>query len=138
MDSAIPHEKTMHVRFPRYLLKIDEQRFGSINSAHYENYPKFIDAGRIAARVRRRRMDIKVDRFHLGGDIGIIGVGALSHKGELNAVLVVSQSDLEINLSKSLNDITMLITNSETSVWDVLFAAIRQLMAVYRMERIVV
>ena len=76
MDSAIPHEKTMHVRFPRYLLKIDEQRFGSINSAHYENYPKFIDAGRIAARVRRRRMDIKVDRFHLGGDIGIIWVSA--------------------------------------------------------------
>jgi hypothetical protein len=61
---------------------------------------------------------------------------SLSHRGDLNAVLIVNQSDLGINLSELLNGITILITNPEDLPWNVLSTAIGQLTGVYSMERV--
>jgi hypothetical protein len=61
---------------------------------------------------------------------------SLSHRGDLNAVLIVNQSDLGINLSELLNGITIVITNPEDLPWNVLSTAIGQLTGVYSMERV--
>ena len=61
---------------------------------------------------------------------------SLSHRGDLNAVLIVNQSDLGINLSELLNGITILITNPEALPWNVLSTAIGQLTGLYSMERV--
>ncbi|MBW2333112.1 MAG: hypothetical protein JRF08_06630 [Deltaproteobacteria bacterium] len=61
---------------------------------------------------------------------------SLSHNGELNAVLIVDQSDLGFNLSELLNGIKILVTNPEGLPWNILSVAIAQLTGVYRMKRV--
>ncbi len=63
-------------------------------------------------------------------------VYSLTHDGELNAVLIVNQSDLGLNLSELLNGIKILVTNPEDLPWKVLSVAISQLTGVYNMERV--
>jgi len=61
---------------------------------------------------------------------------SLSHNGELNAVLIVDQSDLGFNLSELLNGIKILVTNPEGLPWSILSVAIAQLTGVYHMKRV--
>ena len=61
---------------------------------------------------------------------------SLTHKDDLNAVLIVNRSNLGINLSELLNGITVLVTNSEDLPWNVLSTAIAQLTGAYNMERV--
>ena len=61
---------------------------------------------------------------------------SLKHKGELNAVLVVDQSDLGLNLSELLNGIKVLVTNPDGLPWKVLSVAIAQLMGAYHKDRV--
>ena len=63
-------------------------------------------------------------------------VYSLTHDGELNAVLIVNQSDLGLNLSELLNGIKILVTNPEDLPWKVLSVAISQLIGVYNMETV--
>ena len=63
-------------------------------------------------------------------------VYSLTHDGELNAVLIVNQSDLGLNLSELLNGIKILVTNPEDLPWKVLSVAISQLIGVYNMEKV--
>jgi hypothetical protein len=52
---------------------------------------------------------------------------ALKYKEELNAVLIVDQSDLGFNLSELLNGIRILVVNIDGLAWRVLSMAIAQL-----------
>ena len=61
---------------------------------------------------------------------------SLKHEGELNAVLIVNESDLGLNLSELLNGITVLVTNVEDLPWNVLSIAISQLTLIYHMDRV--
>ncbi|MBW1829914.1 MAG: hypothetical protein JRI74_10900, partial [Deltaproteobacteria bacterium] len=61
---------------------------------------------------------------------------SLKHKGELNAVLIVDQSDLGFNLSELLNGIKVIITNPEGLPWNTLSTAISQLTGRFQTERI--
>ena len=61
---------------------------------------------------------------------------SLTHKDDLNAVLIVNRSNLGINLSELLNGITVLVTNSEGLPWNVLSTVIAQLTGAYNMERV--
>ncbi len=61
---------------------------------------------------------------------------SLTHYGELNAVLIVDQSNLGLNLSNLLNSIKILITDSEGLPWEILSTAINQLTGVYQTERV--
>ena len=61
---------------------------------------------------------------------------SLTHRGELNAVLIVNQSDLGFNFSELLNGIKIIITNPEGLPWDTLSTAISQLTGKFQMERI--
>ena len=61
---------------------------------------------------------------------------SLTHYGELNAVLIVDQSSLGLNLSDLLNSIKILITDSEGLPWEILSTAINQLTGVYQTERV--
>ena len=61
---------------------------------------------------------------------------SLNHDGELNAVLIVDQSDLGFNLSELLNGIKILVTNPEDLPWNILSIAIAQLTGVYHMKRV--
>jgi len=61
---------------------------------------------------------------------------SLNHNGELNAVLIVEQSDLGFNLSELLNSIKILVTNPEALPWNVLSIAISQLIGDYHMKRV--
>lgn len=61
---------------------------------------------------------------------------SLSHHGELNAVLIVNQSDLGLNLSELLNGVKVLVTNTEGLPWNVLSTAVAQLTAGYDMEKV--
>ncbi|KPK43274.1 MAG: hypothetical protein AMK74_07155 [Nitrospira bacterium SM23_35] len=61
---------------------------------------------------------------------------SLSHNGDLNAFLIVSQSDLAINLSELLNCIKILVITPEELPWNILSTAIAQLTGVYNMERV--
>jgi len=61
---------------------------------------------------------------------------SLKHKGGLNAVLIVNQSDLGLNLSELLNGIKVLVTNPDDMPWSVLSVAIAELMAVYHKDRV--
>jgi hypothetical protein len=63
-------------------------------------------------------------------------VYSLTHDGDLNAVLIVNQSDLGLNLSELLNGIKILVTNPEDLPWKVLSVAISQLIGVYNMEKV--
>lgn len=61
---------------------------------------------------------------------------SLKHRGELNAVLIVNQSDLGMNLSELLNGIKVVVTNPDGMPWNVLSVAIAQLMGVYHKDRV--
>ncbi|TET92223.1 MAG: hypothetical protein E3J28_06275 [Desulfobacteraceae bacterium] len=61
---------------------------------------------------------------------------SLNYNGELNAVLVVNQSDLGFNLSELLNGIKILVTNPEDLPWNILSIAIAQLTGIYHMDRV--
>jgi len=61
---------------------------------------------------------------------------SLTHYGELNAVLIVNQSTMSLNLSDLLNSIKILITDSEGLPWEVLSTAINQLTGVYQTEKV--
>jgi hypothetical protein len=61
---------------------------------------------------------------------------SLTHRGELNAVLIVNQSNLGFNLSELLNSIMILVTNPEGLPWNVLSTAIGQLTGIHDMKRV--
>lgn len=61
---------------------------------------------------------------------------SLSSNGELDAVLIVDQSDLGFNLSELLNSIKVIVTNPEELPWSVLSLAIAQLTGEYNMEKV--
>ncbi len=61
---------------------------------------------------------------------------SLSHKGELNAVMIVNQSNMGFNLSELLNSIKIIVTNPEDLPWNVLSIAIAQLTSIYHMDRV--
>ena len=63
-------------------------------------------------------------------------VYALKHKAELNAALIVNQSDLGFNLSELLNGIKILVTNPEALPWNILTIAISQLTDIYHTDRV--
>lgn len=56
---------------------------------------------------------------------------SLTYKRELNAVLIVNQSDLGLNMSEALNGIKILVANPEGLPWDILSIAIGQLAPLY-------
>ncbi|HEA66633.1 MAG TPA: PilZ domain-containing protein [Desulfobacterales bacterium] len=61
---------------------------------------------------------------------------SLSSNGELDAVLIVDQSDLGFNLSELLNSIKVIVTNPEKLPWNVLSLAIAQLTSEYNMKKV--
>ncbi|MBW2599383.1 MAG: hypothetical protein JRC60_04705 [Deltaproteobacteria bacterium] len=61
---------------------------------------------------------------------------SLTYMRELNAVFIVNQSDLGLNLSELLNSIKIIITNSASLPWDVLSSAVARLTEVYDVEKI--
>ena len=61
---------------------------------------------------------------------------SLKSQEELNAVLIVNQSDLGLNLSELLNGIKIFVTNPEGLPWNILSIAIAQLTDVYDTDRI--
>jgi hypothetical protein len=61
---------------------------------------------------------------------------SLKYRGALNAVLIVNQSDLGLNLSELLNGIKVLVTNPDGMPWNVLSMVIAQLMGAYHKERV--
>ena len=61
---------------------------------------------------------------------------SLTHMGKLNAVLIVDQSDLGLNLSELLNSIKILVINTEVLPWSVLSIAISKLTSAYDMDRV--
>lgn len=61
---------------------------------------------------------------------------ALTHQGELCAVLIVNQSDLGLNLSELLNGIKILVTNSDSLPWNILSTAIARLTAGFEVEKV--
>jgi len=60
---------------------------------------------------------------------------SLKHKGELNAVLIVDQSDMGFNLSELLNAIKIVVINSDDLSWNVLSIAIAQLERNFDMQK---
>jgi hypothetical protein len=61
---------------------------------------------------------------------------SLTHMGELNAVLIINQSDMGINLSELFNSIKILVINTEGLPWSVLSTAISKLASTYDMDRV--
>jgi len=61
---------------------------------------------------------------------------SLNKHGELNAVLIVDQSDLGFNLSELLNSIKILVTDTEGLPWNVLSIAISQLIGAYNIKQV--
>lgn len=61
---------------------------------------------------------------------------ALKHEEELNAVLIVDQSDLGFNLSDLLNGIKILVVNIDGLAWEVLSMAIAQLVSKFPMVKV--
>ena len=61
---------------------------------------------------------------------------SLRHKGNLNAVLIVDQSDMGVNLSELLNCIKILIVDQENLPWEILSSAISNLTNVYHTEKV--
>ncbi|MBW1766041.1 MAG: PilZ domain-containing protein [Deltaproteobacteria bacterium] len=61
---------------------------------------------------------------------------SLTHKGELKAVLIVSQSDPGLNFSELLNSIKILVINTESLPWNVLSTATAQLTSIYTIDRV--
>jgi hypothetical protein len=63
-------------------------------------------------------------------------VYSLAYKGEQNAVMIVNQSDLGINLSELLSGIKIIVTNPGELPWNVLSIAVSSLIGKYNMERV--
>jgi hypothetical protein len=61
---------------------------------------------------------------------------SLTHMNELNAVLIVEQSDMGIHLSEILNSIKIMVINTEGLPWSVLSTAISKLASNYEMDRV--
>jgi len=61
---------------------------------------------------------------------------SLTHEGVLNAVLIMNQSDVGLNLSELLNGIQILVTNPQALPWDILSLAIGQLTPFYKMDKV--
>ena len=61
---------------------------------------------------------------------------SLTYKDELNAVLIVNQSNLGLNFSELLRGIKVIVTNPESLHWNVLSIAIAQLTGIYRANKI--
>ena len=61
---------------------------------------------------------------------------ALTNGNELNAILIVDQSDLGFNFSELTNGIKILVTNPQGLPWKVLSIAISRLTNVYHTDRI--
>jgi hypothetical protein len=61
---------------------------------------------------------------------------ALAFRGELNAVLIVNESEFGINLSELLRGIKVIVTDPENLPWNILSIAISQLTGVYRSNRV--
>ena len=61
---------------------------------------------------------------------------SLKYEEELEAVLIVNQSDFGLNFSELLNGINVLIINPEHLPWSILSTAIGQLLKEYSMEEI--
>ena len=70
------------------------------------------------------------------GLIRKLRVYTLAYKGEQNAVMIVNQSDLGINLSELLSGIKIIVTNPGELPWNVLSIAISSLIGEYNMERV--
>jgi hypothetical protein len=63
-------------------------------------------------------------------------VYSLTEGDDLNAVLIVNQSDVGVNLSELLNSIKVIAVDSESLPWEVLSAAVAQLTGVYQTDTI--
>jgi hypothetical protein len=61
---------------------------------------------------------------------------SLKHEEELNAVLIVDQSDIGFNLSELLNAIKIVVINFDDLVWNVLSMAIEQLTHNFDTEKV--
>ena len=61
---------------------------------------------------------------------------SLGYRGKLNAVLIVEQSDLGLNLSELLNGIKIIVTNPDVLPWETLSIAIGQLASIYEMSKV--
>jgi hypothetical protein len=61
---------------------------------------------------------------------------SLTHYDELNAVLIVEESDLGLNLSELLNGIKIVVTNLEGLPWNILSTAIGQLAPLYNKDKV--
>lgn len=61
---------------------------------------------------------------------------SLSYNDEVNAMLVVNQADLGINLSDLLSSIKVIVTNPDEMPWEILSKAISSLTGRYKMERV--
>jgi hypothetical protein len=61
---------------------------------------------------------------------------SLTHEKELNAILIVEQSDMGLNLSELLNGIKVFVINPHGLPWKVLSTAIGQLAPLYDMHKV--
>ena len=61
---------------------------------------------------------------------------SLKHEEELNAILIVDQSDLGLNLSELLNGIKIVVTNPDGLGWNVLSIAIAQLARYFDVDKV--
>ena len=57
-------------------------------------------------------------------------------RNDLKGVLILNQSDLELNMSELLNGIKIMVTNPESLPWTILSVAIKQLTGLYKMSKI--
>lgn len=63
-------------------------------------------------------------------------VYSLKFREKLNAVFIINQSDLGLNLSELLNGIKILVINPEDLSWNVLSIAVGQMSSIYRKKRV--
>jgi len=61
---------------------------------------------------------------------------SLKHEAELNAILIVDQSDVGVNLSELLNSIKIVVINFDDLGWDILSTAISQLAHHFDTEKV--
>jgi hypothetical protein len=86
---------------------------------------------------RHRTDDVSItQRYRRLGFIREWKLYSLSHKGELNATLIVNRSDLGLNLSELLNCIKIIVTKPDGLPWDILSTAVGQLASFYDRSRV--
>lgn len=61
---------------------------------------------------------------------------SLKHEAELNAILILDQSDIGVNLSELLNAIKIVVINFDDLGWDILSSAISQLAHHFDTEKV--